>query len=806
MAYYLTYGNSQTPHHLVITTAADAGTITEWNELSGQRVAVNLKYDGDRDDLFKTIIKTSLEVGLFRQNDAEFADIINGNDLDIKAFITEGERLTSDYKVKDGSTLLFKGNLTFETWRERYSPVAHIRLIFHDRIGYMGDSKFVPTKRYMNFVDVIGQCLLGVVSADKWLVLNWLYSYEMDIETYDRAQNLIVDVAEYYGETKLNTIEDVLKSFGMQLVTDFAYKIGTGDIAVDNVGATRIRLLGSQANTVNTQTLYEKLSRVVGVQTELHYQAATLIQTIETEEIFSSLFIIAGNITKPAKGTLLIQVVAIGQTWTVYYDPDLNNSTYVREIGGYTPTAAIAALADMLNAYYTAEGSKLTARVGSASYNIAVLDKWSTFVPVVTDYQSSTTTVADSQFDEVRFEHVMNTSEMPLLNNNATFQIDTMAKEIVAVNNFTTSNNILFPPTIDAEFSISAKDSRFKGGDINVYPFAFEFNASSYSDLAQIATNFAKGDAFLPNVPMLSSNGDPALGLFQELGRVRGIIIGSGLLPTSTANDVNITIDLYCKNASDTNAYKIIPFYVHKDNGRLVRWKESSGVWVYFDLETISNGSIELASISSGDNTLNADITGVSTATEVFFMIIPLVSVTGDGLLKINTLIKSINIQPELVDDYPTKLILTTNLNDKNRQIIEFEAQFYNLPDLSGAASYYTGGLFNLDYEPLPTITYNGAALTLLAHTSDMRAQNYQYNRWIFDATIKVEKFRLHDLFTIDGRSCLLLNGSFDDKRGYLTGTFIEVSLPGRRAAWEWQDGSDIQWQNLDRILLIEQN
>jgi hypothetical protein len=82
-----------------------------------------------------------------------------------------------------------------------------------------------------------------------------------------------------------------------------------------------------------------------------------------------------------------------------------------------------------------------------------------------------------------------------------------------------------------------------------------------------------------------------------------------------------------------------------------------------------------------------------------------------------------------------------------------------------------------------------------------MYAQNYAFDRWLLKAKVRIEKFRLHDLFTLDEKSFIFVNGTFDDRRGLLDGTFIEVRIAGRQEAWQWLTEDDMEWQNETRIL-----
>jgi hypothetical protein len=815
MAYFLTYGNWDSPRHLVITTQNDGATITEWNEILGQSTAINIRYDGDTKNLYAPIIKTSLELSLFRQNDSEFIDIINGNDKEIRAYITEGERLTNDYKVTASSTLLFKGNLTFGTWTEKYAHVAPIKLTFHDRIGYLAEEKFLPLKRYMNFIEIIGDCLINVVSADKWLVLNWLYSYTESSTDYEYADDFYYDIASWVGKTKEQVIKDFMTSHGMQLLTDFGYKVGAAstDIHYNDVGAIRIRMLASQANSVNVQSLYQKKNKFTGAN-QIFYYDLELSETIVVEELKSSLFItITGESQTPLDFTAI--EVEIGDN---QYEVEISTTTGVIVAGTkttikileyqYETNAVRNALLSLISDNYELVAGMIVAKVGSNDWDITVTTVATETIAEATNFGSSSTIITDGKFSEGRIERVMNNSDIPLLDNNTSYQIDTRAKEIVGVNAYD-FGGMIFPDTILADYLVNNEDIRRIGSIPNtsrVFPFSFVISTENNATRFQIVKDFYEGNLTgRSGNPVLLSNAKTEL-VNNKLGIAlesnAEYLYGEALVRRNTTTGMILTASGIGIDTGKTTLIKILPFVnIFNDWYYLdyvaQQWKIvdpvnfTGGLGVTI---TLSNNSE--VSITRPFPTLPS-VAGTSRPHKMHFLVSTTGSTPGEYAF-----LTALQVELVSANAYPDKLVLRTKINELNRQTVEFNAENYNVPEIAGAESVYRNGIFSTIFNPLYTVKYSDSSQTLLAHVSDMYAQNYAFNRWILKARIRIEKFRLHDLFTLDEKSFIFVNGTYDERRGFLDGTFIETKLPSRQAAWKWQTGEDMEWQNGTKILL----
>lgn len=808
MAYYLEYGNWSTPRYLVITTGSDGDTITTWNKLEGQRVAVLPRWDGDKKNLFTPVIKTSLEVSLFRQNSTEFNDIINGNDRDIQAFVTDGERLTADYEVPSGSTLLFKGNLTFGTWRERYAHDTPISLLFHDRIGYLAEEKFLPIVRYMSFIDILAECLINIVASDKWLIVNWLYSYTEGSTTYDYADDFYYDTATFKGKTKLQVVESLMKAHGMQLLTDFAYKVG-GDVDLHyaNVGAIRVRLIASQANSVNTQSIYEK--KVKGVGSDLIYYYARLENSIPvtTEEVKSALYVnVDGDATGAADETVVITIKVGVDYYEIRIDAEGvdgtdGTKTYVYiDPANYNTDTIITELLFMLGSDYAFINGKITAVVGSSDWDIEVTAKDWQLTAEVIPYTPAGTTVTTGKFNEGRAERAINTDTIPLIGNSAVIELDPKAKEIVGINNYVLNSNMLYPDTISSEAAIGGLDARKKGeNETTVYPFYWELypNSTSY---ANIISDFVRGNIITGNCLFKSINGSPSVALRQPTARYLFNFFGGVQVYTGSGTEFTVDLTAYCTDATTAGRLYLMP--IAKTANSVLYYHRADDEWKALN-DNLATGKVKYIALSDGTNSLTYTFdTFLSNTPYEIWLCVFVNAPGGDPLTQQeNTYITAASLKQNVVEAYPEKLIIKTNINPQNRQTVDFDAEFYNLPNIAGSQAVYRNGIYSASKTPLYTLTFAGSAQTLLFHVSDMYATEYQYNRWILQGSVQIEKFRMHDLFTLDGKSFIFVEGSYDERRGLLEGTFIEVILPQRKNNWTWLDNSDIEWQSGEVIL-----
>ena len=806
MAYYLTFGNFTKARHLVITTAEDGDTITEWTEILGGKEAVSLRFDGDKKDAWTPVIKTSLEVVLHRQNDGEFSDIINGNDQDINAYLISGSILTDEYRVPADSTLLFKGTLTTETWREEYNILAPIKLIFHDKIGHLKENYFYPNKNYLTGLEILGECLLNVVAADEYLVIDWPYSY--DDKEY--IEDFIYNVQTYIGKTKEEVLTDFLVSHGLQMFTDFAYKFGDwfGAPPVDEAGAIRIRLVANQAYQTIEQSLYKKTSKVIGSKIYYYYERQD-VEDVITEEINSSLLCYIDDNYPPVSSLYTVFAFEINsEKYFVVYKEAGGDLTSIEKvdlgitafdtyevIDNYSNSDVQSAIGLMIGSDFTYTGNTWIANIGNSIYDFTLVEENITdrgFYQF-TAYQSGEISVTTGKFNETRIERVLNTSQYPLLNKRARFTLDLKAKYIEAINQYEISDSIIFP----AEFYDEYIKSSIPNDGYRYFTLSRVTSDTGYPSSVQIKNH-------IDGISILNYNKIGYVGDRKSLAiePAKEILFGEIIVTKSSDTKINTSFEgIWVGLNAAGNLYY---FAITKINGSWYAWNVNETKW-----ELVSGlgwgvvgTRLEFTASPNEYLTKESQIEHPSILSEgepykIYFSWFS--STSTFDVLDVYLTKFTATIQSSY--SYPDKLVLTTNINLKNRQIIKQESNFYCLPNIDGAESIYQNGIYKDDLTPLHTITYREAAQTLLAHVSDQYGANYTSNRWRLHALIYIESFRLHDLFTLEDRSFIISEGNYDVKRGYFNSEYNQIILPYRLPAWQWEDEEEILWEDEERML-----
>lgn len=806
MAYYLTFGNFTQARHLVITTDNDGETITEWNEILGAKESVTLRYDSNKKNAWTPFIKTSLEIVLHRQNDGEFADIINGNDQDIKAYLLKGSILTDDYRVPADSTLLFKGTLTMGTWTERYNILSPVKLIFHDKIGHLKENYFFPRKNYLTGLELIGECLLNVVEADEFLVIDWPYSY--DEKEY--IEDFIYNIQTYIGKTKEEVLSDFLVSHGLQIFTDFTYKFGTwfGAPPIEEAGAIRIRLVANQAYQTIEKSLYKKTSKVIDTDIIYYYERQD-VEDIITEEINSSLLCYIDDNYPPVSSLYTVFAFEIDSNkyYIVYKEAggDLTSPEKVtlgitafddyEVIDNYSNSDVETAIGNLIGTLYTLSGGLWVANTGSDTYNFTLVEENITDRGYyqLTEYQNGEISITTGKFDETRIERILDTIEYPLMDRATMYNLEMKAKYIEAVNNYEISESIVFP----MEFYTNYIISNVPNDGHRYFILSRGTTALGLPSSTQIK-NFLNGLSNL-NYQKIGYVGD-RLGLFIPpdtetiFGEVVVIKNADTLLNThfeAIWTNLNASGNLYYYAITniDGNWYT---WNVNETRWDLV----SSGGWgvVGTRLELTSNPNEYLTKDSQIEH---PSILSEGESYKIIFSWLSSIS----GFTEQDTYLTDFKVTLQSSYSYPDKLILRTNINEKNRQIVNQESKIYCFPDIEGSESIYQNGIYKDDYTPIHTLTYRDAAQTLLAHVSDQMGANYTSNRWALTTKFYIDYYRLHDLFTLEDRSFIIMEGNYDVKRGYFDANMAQIILPYRLPAWQWEDEEEILWEDETRML-----
>lgn len=830
MAYYLEFGQNADvlkPRYLVITTESDLETgITEWNELQGTSTPVVFRFDSDKKTPWHPILKTSIIVTLYRQSEGEFSDIINGSDQNIVAYVTEGaDKITDDYKVPASATLIFKGTLTMETWSEEYLPTSTIKLTFHDKLGHLSEGEYLPATPYQTFTKILADCLINVVMADNYLVLDWPYSIRSNdtkwenpsFVTKEYAHEFIVDVTKWVGKPKKEVIENLLKSYGFQIFQDPSYKFGdySGAPPVEEAGAIRIRLIANQAYKTITQTLYKKNYNIVDGTIKDYFYELQTTESVTGETLYSALFCYLDTAMPPTDTLYNIVIFTIGtQKYHVAYKQgggDLSGEDKAvllieagdlyEVVSAFTYTAYNAAMLALIGTDYENIGNVWTAKAEGAAYDFTVVDYNLGELGFVetTAYQSAELTVTTGKFDEIRTERVLNTpadnADIPLLDRKTRYELDMKAKRIEAFSKYAISESIVFPTEFLSDYIDTVDGER-------VFKIAKEIAKRDGSTYTESIKNSLLGLFRYPYAKIDKVGGEQKLGLKIDVGTDTPFItFGSAIITKETGTTVNIEYEGFCDQSASLFLYILARYgnvwYVYKGSD----FSPDDG-WT--DFNTIGATNYTKENVLAANSYTTQTITGLPHPTmptgeqyEMYFVFFTAYSGTHEQayLTLLNCSINGIGSLPDGVK-------LTTNINPDNRQIVKVESKFYNVPAIAGAESVIKSGLYVDNYNPCYTVTYRTASQTLLAHLSDQYGNNYTSNRWLLDAKILIPTWRLQDMFTLEDRSFIFVDGTYDAKRNFLDGRFIQIIIPSRLPGWLWENEEDILWEDEQRALL----
>lgn len=253
-------------------------------DITGDSAAVHLRFDEEKADNYypSSIVKTSLELGLIRTNESHYSDIIEGNDNEWWAVVTEKETFMDSRKVPFNEeyypvfknttgdvSIAFKGKLTNETYSETYNHNSPISFIFHDRLGELNENKYVVNEPFIGLIDFLNEMLEGQ-PCEKRLHIEFPYDIQDEIvagKTYSgltSPNNIIIDVTRLHNKTKKDALLDVIKSFNLQLSNDYSKAFLTDDdyYELEDCGIFRVRMIAYITDISHTYYTFIKTSGV----------------------------------------------------------------------------------------------------------------------------------------------------------------------------------------------------------------------------------------------------------------------------------------------------------------------------------------------------------------------------------------------------------------------------------------------------------------------------------------------------------------------------------------------------------------
>jgi hypothetical protein len=237
--------------------------VIQFVDVTGARVMARLRFDETKDNRYypSEITKQSLEVELIRENEDDFYDIIDGNDNEWYALVTEGDtHLATKTKtigvgefagipIVKGQKVRFLGRLNNEQYGETYNHNSPVKLVFHDRLGELDQTTFKSNDQLMSLPDILHD-LLQPVLAKRHLHIEFPYDidYTVGLGGTIRYKNLenpdrwYLDISEHVNDKRLAVLEKILKDHDLTLHVDFTQvKISENDYSfLEDIGAVRI--------------------------------------------------------------------------------------------------------------------------------------------------------------------------------------------------------------------------------------------------------------------------------------------------------------------------------------------------------------------------------------------------------------------------------------------------------------------------------------------------------------------------------------------------------------------------------------
>jgi len=264
--YYLEFGNSELPLRLYIFRTEDGETFADpvdWVTVEGDSDPVLLRIDPVKPNgIFTPIIKQSIEVLLYRQDDVEFLDLIAAEEGEFMAVVLEDGELDVDGDgdieiTGDNPKLLFKGILTNENYSENYLPTSIIKLTFHDRLGDLASFDFFTLEPEMKLNVLLAQ-LFDALPCNQQLYLEFPYKINTtDLKNLRHPGNIVLEVSNYLGKNYEELLLDILNDFKLQLICDFdALGVGLESTKLSASGRVRIRFPFYHAETNNLYFAY----------------------------------------------------------------------------------------------------------------------------------------------------------------------------------------------------------------------------------------------------------------------------------------------------------------------------------------------------------------------------------------------------------------------------------------------------------------------------------------------------------------------------------------------------------------------
>lgn len=814
MGYYVEFGQYTNAKRLYIITNDDLTSLTFTpTEVKGSVEMCTLLINPDSEVTETPIIKQSLVVNLIRENLTDFQDIILGDDERTYGIVVDNGTISkdgTDLVLSAGARLDFIGNLTIETYGEAYLPVPEVSLTFHDRIGVLGDSMFLPTKTRLTIPELFADLVPDIITSD-YILLEWPYS----TGAFQKPNDFSLDVSGFVGQTKYEVLKQFLNDFGLQLLCDFSTIISSDSTPnIFDCGCIRVRTYTNAAESTYNYYILEK-SEIVSGDTTYYSYSVKSTGGIVVPEVKSKFTIQVYEGDEEFSFTLTIG----GQSYTIYCYFEANipslpwpaNTVYLEleasgTIRGSLSAATMRDYIPQLVNYSSLSTNQYVifeAIDGGSPYDVTFSNLTLSYRAnlIALNYQTGSSSPSNSLYTETKTRIVMDTSMYPLINREGRFDLQRRVKKVVAKHQLEISDNLVFKGVIDSELVTNTQSD---DSDYSPYPYAFDFAFNnSVISRENAIKNYVKG--LHPKSDINYSNcgkydNEDCIVIKKKSGDTRYISTFNPIYLYGNSLTTTITADA-AVDGGEVNALYVLPIalidgvvYVYYTTGwaALTTLSYANALYIYSinndrNYNTLSSTIPFTDSIFSGKDYQVYIIMYGETATE--------------GLDINNWYLKSINITVKVLETYPNNITLYTNINSLNRKNKEITTKFGCVPNITGIQFMYRHILFDADGKPLTSILFKELDQTLLAHLSDQIGLVYGSERWIFEGNLKGNNLRLFDIYELESRAFIPLKAEYDLVRGFFKGKWFEVYFVEYADNWLFGDNDEILYGNNENVV-----
>jgi hypothetical protein len=387
-------------------------------------------------------------------------------------------------------------------------------------------------------------------------------------------------------------------------------------------------------------------------------------------------------------------------------------------------------------------------------------------------------------FEETKETREITTTRAILINNDSSFRYDFKAKTVGSTNDYVIADSIIWPPEISEDYFFGRGFTGLLARPVQQY--RHYYTTGALREATDFRVNFWAANGILGNISVGTTSRQYALAEIVEGVNVPGIVLSS-FYPEGISRQLVYTEAAIVRKVSTTSLKLDAEWYSGFSpkvyisacaitfDGNGYKYNADTSTWGAL---SASSGAFEIAGIFGELASDSFEFPHPPGDEGIMYRLYFTVFSQNQGILTgdIGARLTSLKCTMQNTGNgFPTGIRIETTVFDGNRQRVESEHKFYSLPNLVGAESYYSNGIYDLDLVPRYTSVFFGMDATMLSHINYQKSVQYAFNRWLFDGTIMGNLFDLKPIYKLEDRVFYLAEGEYDLKRGYLEGKFIEL-------------------------------